>query len=59
MKIIEHSELAATAWPAARKAEVTGLLLAERGVRTVFVSLPDPGRPEDVPRLTAPAAAFT
>jgi alkanesulfonate monooxygenase SsuD/methylene tetrahydromethanopterin reductase-like flavin-dependent oxidoreductase (luciferase family)/predicted kinase len=33
-------------------------LLAERGVRTIFVSLPDLTRPEDVLRLSAVAAAF-
>ncbi len=33
-------------------------LLAERGVRTVFVSLPDLAGPEDVLRLTPLAAAF-
>ena len=33
-------------------------LLAERGVRTVFVSLPDLAGPEDVLRLTPVAAAF-
>jgi alkanesulfonate monooxygenase SsuD/methylene tetrahydromethanopterin reductase-like flavin-dependent oxidoreductase (luciferase family)/predicted kinase len=33
-------------------------LLAERGVRTVFVSLPDLARPEDVLRLAPLAAAF-
>ena len=34
-------------------------LLAERGVRTVFVSLPDLAGPEDVLRLAPLAAAFT
>jgi hypothetical protein len=34
-------------------------LLADRGVRTVFVSLPDLARPEDVLRLAPLAAAFT
>jgi alkanesulfonate monooxygenase SsuD/methylene tetrahydromethanopterin reductase-like flavin-dependent oxidoreductase (luciferase family)/predicted kinase len=34
-------------------------LLAERGVRTIFVSLPDLADPEDVLRLTPLAAAFT
>ncbi len=34
-------------------------LLADRGVRTVFVSLPDLTRPEDVLRLAPLAAAFT
>jgi hypothetical protein len=34
-------------------------LLADRGVRTVFVSLPDLSRPEDVLRLAPVAAAFT
>jgi alkanesulfonate monooxygenase SsuD/methylene tetrahydromethanopterin reductase-like flavin-dependent oxidoreductase (luciferase family)/predicted kinase len=33
-------------------------LLAERGVKTVFVSLPDLAGPEDVLRLTPVAAAF-
>ncbi len=33
-------------------------LLAERGVRTVFVSLPDLARPDDVLRLAPVAAAF-
>jgi alkanesulfonate monooxygenase SsuD/methylene tetrahydromethanopterin reductase-like flavin-dependent oxidoreductase (luciferase family)/predicted kinase len=33
-------------------------LLAERGVRTIFVSLPDLAGPEDVLRLTPVAAAF-
>ncbi len=33
-------------------------LLAERGVRTVFVSIPDLAGPEDVLRLTPLAAAF-
>ncbi|HEX6934020.1 MAG TPA: LLM class flavin-dependent oxidoreductase [Streptosporangiaceae bacterium] len=33
-------------------------LLAERGVRTVFVSLPDLGGPEEVLRLAPVAAAF-
>jgi len=33
-------------------------LLAERGVRTVFVSLPDLAGPEDVLRLCPVAAAF-
>ena len=33
-------------------------LLAERGVRTVFVSLPDLSGPEDVLRLAPAAAAF-
>jgi alkanesulfonate monooxygenase SsuD/methylene tetrahydromethanopterin reductase-like flavin-dependent oxidoreductase (luciferase family) len=33
-------------------------LLAERGVKTVFVSLPDLSGPEDVLRLTPVAAAF-
>jgi alkanesulfonate monooxygenase SsuD/methylene tetrahydromethanopterin reductase-like flavin-dependent oxidoreductase (luciferase family) len=32
--------------------------LAQRGVSTVFVSLPDPGGPDDVLRLTPVAAAF-
>jgi hypothetical protein len=41
------------------QAEVRALLLAERGVRTVFVSLPDLAGPEDVRRLTPLAAAFT
>jgi alkanesulfonate monooxygenase SsuD/methylene tetrahydromethanopterin reductase-like flavin-dependent oxidoreductase (luciferase family)/predicted kinase len=34
-------------------------LLADRGVKTVFVSLPDLSRPEDVLRLAPVAAAFT
>jgi hypothetical protein len=34
-------------------------LLAERGVQTVFVSLPDLAGPEDVLRLAPLAAAFT
>jgi hypothetical protein len=34
-------------------------LLAERGVRTVFVSLPDLDSPDDVLRLAPVAAAFT
>jgi alkanesulfonate monooxygenase SsuD/methylene tetrahydromethanopterin reductase-like flavin-dependent oxidoreductase (luciferase family) len=34
-------------------------LLADRGVRTVFVSLPDLNAPEDVLRLTQVAAAFS
>jgi alkanesulfonate monooxygenase SsuD/methylene tetrahydromethanopterin reductase-like flavin-dependent oxidoreductase (luciferase family)/predicted kinase len=34
-------------------------LLADRGVRTIFVSLPDLAGPEDVLRLTPLAAAFT
>jgi alkanesulfonate monooxygenase SsuD/methylene tetrahydromethanopterin reductase-like flavin-dependent oxidoreductase (luciferase family) len=34
-------------------------LLADRGVRTVFVSLPDLTGPEDVLRLAPVAAAFT
>ena len=34
-------------------------LLAEHGVRTIFVSLPDLAGPEDVLRLTPLAAAFT
>src|SRR6516225_1712681 len=34
-------------------------MLAERGVRTIFVSLPDLTGPEDVLRLTSVAAAFT
>jgi len=34
-------------------------LLAERGVKTVFVSLPDLTGPEDVLRLTPVAAAFS
>jgi alkanesulfonate monooxygenase SsuD/methylene tetrahydromethanopterin reductase-like flavin-dependent oxidoreductase (luciferase family)/predicted kinase len=34
-------------------------LLADRGVRTVFVSLPDLAGPEDVLRLAPVAAAFT
>jgi len=34
-------------------------LLADRGVRTVFVSLPDLSGPEDVLRLAPVAAAFT
>ena len=33
-------------------------LLAERGVRTVFVSLPDMAGPDDVLRLAPLAAAF-
>jgi hypothetical protein len=33
-------------------------LLAERGMRTVFVSLPDLSGPEDVLRLAPVAAAF-
>ena len=33
-------------------------LLAERGVRTVFVSLPDLVGPEDILRLAPLAAAF-
>ena len=33
-------------------------MLAERGVRTIFVSLPDLTGPEDVLRLTSVAAAF-
>ena len=33
-------------------------LLAERGVQTVFVSLPDLAGPEDVVRLAPVAAAF-
>lgn len=32
--------------------------LAERGVRTVFVSLPDLAGPEDVLRLSPVTAAF-
>jgi len=34
-------------------------LLADRGVKTVFVSLPDLSGPEDVLRLAPVAAAFT
>jgi hypothetical protein len=34
-------------------------LLAERGVRTVFVALPDLAWPEDVLRLSPIAAAFS
>jgi hypothetical protein len=33
-------------------------LLADRGVRTVFVSLPDLAGPEDMLRLAPVAAAF-
>jgi len=34
-------------------------LLAERGVRTVFVALPDLAGPEDMLRLSPVAAAFS
>jgi hypothetical protein len=47
--------LATLAWDAGDEA---GRLLAERGVRTVFVSLPDLTGPEDVLRLAPVAAAF-
>ena len=47
--------LATFAWDAGDEA---GRLLAERGVRTVFVSLPDLTGPEDVLRLAPVAAAF-
>ena len=47
--------LATFAWDAGDEA---GRLLVERGVRTVFVSLPDLTGPEDVLRLAPVAAAF-